>query len=212
MAKRNESALDRLIKKLTKATPIEQESSVKLDHDFDGIEELNNPLPPWWSLGFLITVIIGVIYTGYYFMNYYDIDKIGKWQEMELANEMKKAQAKVEAYKKEHNIVDANTVTALTDEAALAEGKEIYIKNCAACHLNDGGGSVGPNLTDDTWIYGCDIKSVFNIVSKGTSKGMPPWKHLGADKIQKVSSYILTLQGTKPANPKAAEGEPCNKE
>ena len=211
MAKKNESALDRLIKKLTKATPIEQESSVKLDHDFDGIEELNNPLPPWWTIGFIITVLIGAIYTGYYFMTYYDINKIGKWQEMELANEMKKAKTEVDAYKKEHNIVDANTVTLVTDKAALNEGKEIFLKNCAACHVADGGGLVGPNLTDDAWIYGCDIKEVFKIINDGTSKGMPPWKALGADKIQKVASYVLSLQGTKPAKPKAAEGEPCNK-
>ena len=211
MAKKNESALDRLIKKLTNATPIEQESSVKLDHDFDGIEELNNPLPPWWTMGFIITVVIAAIYTGYYFMNYYDIHKVGKWQEQELANEMAKAKAKVDAYKKEHNIVDANTVTLLTDKAALAEGKEIYIKNCAACHVADGGGLVGPNLTDDAWIYGCDIKDVFKVVTEGTSKGMPPWKALGADKIQKVASYVLSLQGTTPAKPKAAEGEPCKK-
>jgi len=211
MAKKKESALDKLIKKLTKATPIEQESSVKLDHDFDGIEELNNPLPPWWTIGFVITVLISIVYTGYYFVNYYDINKIGKWQEQELLNEMAKAKAKVDAYKKEHNIVDANTVTLLTDEASLAEGKEIFIKNCAACHLADGGGLVGPNLTDDAWIYGCDVKNLFEIVSKGTSKGMPTFKSLGADKIQKVSSYILSLQGTTPAKSKEPEGQPCEK-
>jgi len=211
MAKKKESALDKLIKKLTKATPIEQESSVKLDHDFDGIEELNNPLPPWWTIGFVITVLISIVYIGYYFVNYYDINKIGKWQEQELLNEMAKAKAKVDAYKKEHNIVDANTVTLLTDEASLAEGKEIFIKNCAACHLADGGGLVGPNLTDDAWIYGCDVKSLFEIVSKGTSKGMPTFKSLGADKIQKVSSYVLSLQGTTPAKSKEPEGQPCKK-
>lgn len=211
MAKKKESALDKLIKKLTKATPIEQESSVKLDHDFDGIEELNNPLPPWWTIGFVITVLISIVYIGYYFVNYYDINKIGKWQEQELLNEMAKAKAKVDAYKKEHNIVDANTVTLLTDEASLAEGKEIFIKNCAACHLADGGGLVGPNLTDDAWIYGCDVKSLFETVSKGTSKGMPTFKSLGADKIQKVSSYVLSLQGTTPAKSKEPEGQPCKK-
>ena len=209
MAKKNESAIDRLIKKLTKATPIEQESSVKLDHDFDGIQELNNPLPPWWTIGFIITVVISVIYIGYYFTNYYDINKIGKWQESELANEMANENAKVEKYKKDNNIVDVNTVTLLTDKDALAEGKDIYMKNCAACHLADGGGIVGPNLTDNSWIYGCDIKEVFSVVTNGTSNSMPPWKALGADKIQKVSRYVLSLKGTQPAKPKAPQGEPC---
>ncbi len=205
MAKKNESAFDRLLKKLTKATPIEQESSVKLDHNFDGIQELNNPLPPWWTAGFVITVVVSVFYIFYYTIQGKDS------QYDEFNREMAKAKAQVDAYKKEHNIVDANTVTLLTDKQALAEGKDIFLKNCAACHLADGGGQVGPNLTDNAWIYGCDIKDVFKVVNDGTSKGMPPWKALGAANIQKVASYVLSLQGTKPAKPKEAEGEPCNK-
>jgi len=204
MAKKNESAIDRLIKKLTKATPIEQESSVKLDHDFDGIQELNNPLPPWWTIGFIITIVMSVFYIFYYTIQGNDT------QYEEYQREMAKAKEQVDAYKKANNIVDANTVELLTDIASLDEGKAVYIKNCAACHLADGGGMVGPNLTDDAWLYGCDIKSLFDVVTKGTSKGMPPWKSLGADKIQKVSSYVLTLKGTTPAKTKAAEGEPCN--
>ncbi len=205
MAKKNESVFDRLLKKLTKATPIEQESSVKLDHDFDGIQELNNPLPPWWTAGFVITVIVSVFYIFYYTVQGKDS------QYDEYNREMAKAKAQVDAYKKAHNIVDANTVTVLTDQKALADGKEIFLKNCAACHVADGGGLVGPNLTDDAWIYGCDIKGIFKVINDGTSKGMPPWKALGAANIQKVASYVLSLQGTKPAKPKAAEGEPCNK-
>jgi len=204
MAKKNESFFDSLLKKLTKATPIEEESSVKLDHDFDGIQELNNPLPPWWTAGFVITILLSVFYIFYYMVQGKDS------QYDEYNREMANAKAQVDQYKKEHNIVDANTVTLLTDKQALAEGKEIFLKNCAACHVADGGGLVGPNLTDNAWIYGCDIKDVFKVITKGTSKGMPPWKALGADKVQKVASYVLSLQGTKPAKPKAAEGQACN--
>jgi cytochrome c oxidase cbb3-type subunit 3 len=204
MAKKNESAIDRLIKKLTNATPIEQESSVKLDHDFDGIQELNNPLPPWWTIGFLITVVISVFYIFYYTVQGKDS------QEAEYNREMANAKAQVDKYKKDNKIVDVNTVTLLTDKDALAEGKAIYMKNCAACHLADGGGIVGPNLTDNSWIYGCDIKEVFSVVTNGTAKSMPPWKALGADKVQKVSSYVLSLKGTTPAKAKPAEGKPCN--
>ncbi len=205
MAKKNETAFDRLLKKLTKATPIEEESSVKLDHDFDGIQELNNPLPPWWTAGFIITIILSVFYIFYYMVQGKDS------QYVEYQREIARAKTQVDAYKKEHHIVDANTVTVLTDKKSLEEGKEIYLKNCAACHVADGGGLVGPNLTDDYWIYGCDIKSVFNVITNGTSKGMPPWKALGADKIQKVASYVLSLHGTKPAKPKAPQGKPCKR-
>jgi cytochrome c oxidase cbb3-type subunit 3 len=155
-------------------------------------------------MGFLITVIIAVFYIAYYWV----MGKDSQYVEFERATAAYKAQ--VEKYKKEHNIVDENTVTLLTDENALAEGKAIYDKNCAACHLPDGGGSIGPNLTDKNWIYGCDIKDLFKVITNGTSKGMPPWKSLGADKVQKVASYVLVkLKGNKPANPKPAEGEVC---
>jgi cytochrome c oxidase cbb3-type subunit 3 len=204
MAKKNESAIDRLIKKLTKATPIEQESSVKLDHDFDGIQELNNPLPPWWTIGFVITVVISVFYIFYYTVQGKDS------QYDEYKREMANAKAQVEKYKKDNNIVDKNSVTLLTDKNDLAAGKEIYMKNCVACHLADGGGIVGPNLTDENWIYGCDIKTVFGIVNDGTSQGMQSFKTLGAKKVQQVASYVLSLKGTKPAKPKAPQGEPCN--
>jgi cytochrome c oxidase cbb3-type subunit 3 len=204
MAKKNESAIDRLIKKLTKATPIEQESSVKLDHDFDGILELNNPLPPWWTIGFVITVVISVFYIFYYTVQGKDS------QYDEYKREMANAKAQVEKYKKDNNIVDKNSVTLLTDKNDLAAGKEIYMKNCVACHLADGGGIVGPNLTDENWIYGCDIKTLFGIINDGTSQGMQSFKTLGAKKVQQVASYVLSLKGTKPAKPKAPQGEPCN--
>jgi cytochrome c oxidase cbb3-type subunit 3 len=204
MAKKNESAIDRLIKKLTKATPIEQESSVKLDHDFDGIQELNNPLPPWWTIGFVITVVISVFYIFYYTVQGKDS------QYDEYKREMANAKAQVEKYKKDNNIVDKNSVTLLTDKNDLAAGKEIYMKNCVACHLADGGGIVGPNLTDENWIYGCDIKTLFGIINDGTSQGMQSFKTLGAKKVQQVASYVLSLKGTKPAKPKAPQGEPCN--
>ena len=206
MAKKNESVFDRLLKKLTKATPIEQESSVKLDHNFDGIQELNNPLPPWWTAGFVITVIVSVFYIFYYTVQ-------GKDSQAEEYNrEIVKAEAQKKELKKDEKAVDFNAISLLTDEKDLAAGKEIYNKNCASCHVADGGGNIGPNLTDDSWIYGCDIKDVFKTIFNGAKdKGMPSWEQLEVDGVQKVASYVLSLQGTKPANPKAPQGKPCNK-
>jgi len=207
----NQSFWDRLMDKLTKSTPVEREHEVKLDHDFDGIEELNNPLPPWWSAGFIITIIFSVFYVIYYFAFFYDARNNGKWQEYEYQKEVAAHMAQIEKYKKEHGVVDENTVKVLTDAKTLAEGKEIYMKNCAACHRQDGGGLVGPNLTDKNWIYGCDAKSVFRTIYKGTPKGMPNWKNLGGDKIQKVVSYILVeLQKNPAKDGKAPEGAECN--
>jgi len=208
MAKKNESALDRLIKKFTNATPIENESSVKLDHDFDGIQELNNPLPPWWTIGFIITVIIALVYTGFYFANYYDVNKVGKWQEMELNNEMAKADQQVKEYLKAHPFAPK----LITSKNKLEEGKILFEGKCAACHRKDAGGLVGPNLTDDQWLYGCDVADLFKTVKNGTKKGMPPFgKELNRKQIEVVASYVISLRGTKPANPKPAEGEACSK-
>jgi len=205
MAKKNESAFDRLLKKLTKATPIELESSVKLDHNFDGIQELNNPLPPWWTAGFIITIIISVFYIFYYTVQGNDS------QYDEFKREVAKAEAQKKELEKKEKSIDFNTIKLLTDKNDLEEGKKIYLKNCAACHVADGGGLVGPNLTDNTWIYGCDIKDVFKTIYNGANNGMQSWKQLGIDNVQKVASYVISLQGTKPAKPKAPEGQPCNK-
>ena len=96
----------------------------------------------------------------------------------------------------------------VNNKKALAEGKDIFLKNCAACHVADGGGLVGPNLTDNYWIYGCGIDYIVEIVTNGSKNGMPPWQALGNDEILKVSNYILSLQGTKPKKPKSPEGNP----
>jgi len=210
MTQQNNSFWDRLMQQLTKSTPVERENEVKLDHDFDGIEELNNPLPPWWSIGFLVTIVFSIVYVAFYFAFYYDAANNGKWQEHEYQKEVAAHKAQIEAYKKAHGVIDESTVKVVKDAKSLADGKAIFQKNCASCHRADGGGSVGPNLTDKNWIYGCDAKSLFHVISNGTSKGMPQWKNLGGAKIQKVLSYILVeLQAHPVKDGKAPEGEEC---
>ena len=107
------------------------------------------------------------------------------------------------------DLVDENTVTMVTDDARIKNGQKIFVQNCVACHLADGGGSVGPNLTDEYWKHGGGIKNIFKTIKYGVpEKGMISWQdELGASKIQDVASYVMTLQGTTPANPKAPEGE-----
>lgn len=192
-------------KKAFDAKEIEEESDILLDHSYDGIKELDNNLPPWWLYGFYLTIIFAGAYLSYYHI--FDGDN----QTVEFEKEMAAAKIEVEAYKATaKDLIDANTVTLLTEVNDLKKGKAIFETNCAVCHLADGGGSIGPNLTDENWILGGGIKNVFTTISEGgrEGKGMIPWKtSLKPSEIQEVASYVLSLQGTSPATPKAPEGD-----
>ncbi|SHI29719.1 cbb3-type cytochrome c oxidase N-terminal domain-containing protein [Algibacter luteus] len=192
-------------KKLLGSKPIEEEGEIILDHNYDGIKELDNNLPPWWLYGFYISIVFAVVYM----LRFHVFD--GYTQADELETELADAREAIEAYKKTaKNLVDINTVTLLTDAADLSAGKTIFETNCVACHMADGGGGIGPNLTDDHWIIGGGIKNVFKTVSEGgrSGKGMIAWKQqLKPLEMAQVSSYVLTFQGTTPANPKDAEGD-----
>ena len=186
-------------------TPIEDEGEIILDHNYDGIKELDNNLPPWWIYGFYASIVFAAVYL----LRYHVFS--GPTQIDELETELADARIAIEAYKKTaKNLVDINTVTKLTEAADLSAGKTIFETNCVACHMADGGGGIGPNLTDPNWILGGDIKSVFKTVSEGgrSGKGMIAWKQqLKPLEMAQVSSYVLTFEGTTPANPKAPEGD-----
>lgn len=194
-----------LMHKLTKKEPIEREGDLLMDHDYDGIKELDNNLPPWWLYLFYIGIFFGVIYFAYYELFG------GKNQEAELKTEMAQAKIDVEEYlKTAPDLMDEKTVVLLTDAPSLDAGKEIFTTNCAACHRADAGGQIGPNLTDDRWILGGGIKNLFHTITNGgrDGKGMISWKGtLKPKEIQKVASYILSLQGSNPKDPKAPDGE-----
>lgn len=194
-----------LMNKLTRSKDIDQEDELMLDHDYDGIKELDNVLPPWWVYLFYGTIIFALVYmVRFHIYNDYTQEEEFK-EAMELAELEKSKLPKDPAAE-----VSYETVVALTDAASLAKGKEIFTNACAACHKADGGGLVGPNLTDEHWINGGGIKNIFKLISEGSKNNpsMVAWnKTLSSTDIQSVSSYILTLQGTKPAGAKAAEGE-----
>ncbi|MEO8534462.1 MAG: cbb3-type cytochrome c oxidase N-terminal domain-containing protein [Flavobacterium sp.] len=194
-----------LMQKLTKTQPIEKEGDLLMDHDYDGIKELDNNLPPWWVYLFYICIVFGVIY----FARYEVFG--GDDQEMELKKEMAQAKIDVDEYlKTAPDLMDEKTVVLLTDAPNLEAGKEIFTTNCAACHRADAGGQIGPNLTDNRWILGGGIKNLFHTITNGgrDGKGMISWKGtLKPKEIQKVASYILSLQGSNPKDPKEAEGE-----
>ena len=189
---------------LTDRVPMEEEHTILLDHDYDGIQELDNNLPPWWKYGFYLSIIAGVIYL----FNYH-VFQLSDLQVAAYEADMERAEIEVQAYLAAQALnVDENSVLTMTEASDLNKGKEIFETLCATCHLKDGGGLVGPNLTDDHWLYGPDIKSIFTTVKYGAQNGMKSWKdELNPVEIQQVSSYIRTLHGTTPEKPKPAEGE-----
>ena len=194
-----------LLKALTRSQPIENEGQLLLEHDYDGIKELDNTLPPWWVYLFYGCILFSVVYlVRFELMG-------GDNQEMELKKEMAQAKIDVAEYMKTApDLMDEKSVTLLTDAAALSEGKAIFTTNCVACHRADGGGNIGPNLTDNHWILGGGIKNVFHTITNGgrDGKGMIAWKAtLKPKEIQKVASYVLSLQGSNPKDAKAPDGE-----
>lgn len=195
-----------LLKRLTKTEPIENEGQLLLDHDYDGIKELDNTLPPWWVYLFYGCIVFAVVY-----LVRFEIMG-GDNQEMELKKEMAQAKIDVAEYMKTApDLMDEKSVTLLTDAASLAEGKTIFTTNCVVCHRADLGGNIGPNLTDNHWILGGGIKNLFHTITNGgrDGKGMISWSKNGLKPkdIQKVASYVLSMQGSNPKDPKAPDGE-----
>jgi cytochrome c oxidase cbb3-type subunit III len=196
--------VDSFMHSMTDAVPLEQEEDVLTDHDYDGIKELDNNLPPWWIMGFYITIFMSVVYIGYYHF-YQD----GNIMVNELNAEMQEAEEKRAAYlAAAGSMVDESNVTFLSDAATLAKGKEIFDANCTACHAAKGEGGVGPNLTDDYYLHGGGIVNTFKTIKYGVpAKGMIPWQdQLSPSQMQQVASYVVSLVGTNiPGKEKQGE-------
>lgn len=204
----SKSFIDTISAMLTKSVPIDQEAAVEMDHEYDGIRELDNSLPPWWLWGFYASILFAFVYVFYYHISGY-----GQLQDEEYAIEMKDADAAKAVFEAANSsTVDESNVELLTDEADLAAGEKIFKLYCAPCHSETGGsmpGGVGPNLTDDFWINGGSISDIFKTIKYGVpSKGMVSWEaQLSDEKIQQLSSYIKFLRGTNPENAKEPQGD-----
>lgn len=174
-----------------------------LDHEADGIKELDNLLPRWWVWMFNLCIVFAVIY-----MLYYHVFRAGDLQAAEYAKEAKQGEEiKTAAISKFESSLDLLKPSA--DQAVVAEGLRIFTVSCAPCHRPDGGGLVGPNLCDDYWIHGSNyVDNLKTIINGVPAKGMITWRGvLKPDQIQSVASYIYTLRGTHPANPKPPENQ-----
>lgn len=198
------SWLEQLNAWMWKIAPISKEKEIDLGHDYDGIRELDNRLPPWW-LGLMYgSIVFAFVYMYYY--HWSDTDW-SSTQEYEMA--MVQAEKEKRAYLLQvANSVDESNVEFLGDEASLAAGETIFLSKCASCHGQLGEGGVGPNFTDPYWIHGGSISDIFSTIKYGVpEKGMISWQsQLRPKNMQQVASFIKTLQGTNPPNQKEKEG------
>jgi cytochrome c oxidase cbb3-type subunit 3 len=190
--------------RLNRFKPIEQEADLDLGHDYDGIRELDNRLPPWWLYGFYCTIIFAVVY-----LWRYHVARTAPLPAEEYAIAVHEAEIrKAEYLKKAADNVDENTVRLSTAPDDLAAGKAVFEGTCFACHGKHGEGGVGPNLTDDYWLHGGSINDVFRTIKYGwPEKGMKSWKDdYSPRQIAQIASYVKSLGGTHPDNPKPPQG------
>lgn len=193
-----------LLQKLTGAVAVEEEAEILLDHEYDGIRELDNDLPPWWKYGFYLTILVSIVY-----LIHYHVARTGNLQLTEYNNEIEKGKQEVaEFMKNAANNVDESNVKML-EGAEIESGKQLFISTCAACHGKLGEGGVGPNLTDPYWVHGGSIRDIFKSVKYGwPDKGMKAWKEdLSPVQMAQISSFVISICGTNPPNGKAPQGD-----
>ncbi|MBL9139347.1 MAG: c-type cytochrome [Verrucomicrobiales bacterium] len=172
-----------------------------LPHEADGIRELDNKLPRWWVWLFYLTTAFAAIY-----LVYYHVLKAGDLQAAEYTKEMERGD-KIKSVALARFEEGLGSMQPATDQAILTQGQQTFMTLCAPCHRPDAGGLVGPNLTDDYWIHGPKFSDNLKVIWNGVpEKGMVMWKGvLQPQDIHAVASYIYTLRGTKPPNPKPPE-------
>lgn len=185
--------------------PIEEEADLLIEHTYDGIQELDNPTPVWFNALFYSSIVFAI---GYLLV--YHVFGWGMNQEQEYLAEMQAAEKqKMEYLAASGTNIDENSVVLDLSPEMVIPGHEIYLQNCGVCHGNQGEGMIGPNLADEYWLHGGDIKDIFRVVKYGVpDKGMVPWESsLTPVQIAQVSNFISSLGGTNPPNPKEAQGD-----
>ena len=201
----------RLLTKMNAAVPLEREEEVMTTHEYDGIYELDNDLPPWWKAMFWATIAFAVVY-----LLYFHVFDIGTFQEEEYEQEMAQAKVEVDAYlATAGNNIDETNITITDDVGRINAAQELFVQNCSPCHGMAGGGGVGPNLTDIYWIHGGSVQDIFRVIKYGVpEKGMIPWQaQLSPVQMQDLASFIITLEGIElPDGGKEPQGEPYERD
>ena len=181
----------------------DKEENRLLDHSYDGIQEYDNPMPRWWVISFWATIIFSILYL----LNVPGIGN-GRGRIADYKADMARAEA-IRAKNEPSGGATPEALAALaTDRNALEEGKQLFATYCAPCHRPDGGGQIGPNLTDDAWIHGGTLTDIRTTINTGVlAKGMPEWgKVLKPGQVSAAAVYVKSLGGTNPPNPKPPEG------
>jgi cytochrome c oxidase cbb3-type subunit III len=197
----------RFVQQMNASVPLEQEKNIELDHNYDGIKELDNHLPPWWKWLFY-----GTIGWSFVYIVVFHVSDSLPLSDDEYAQEVALAEAEVKKIQalKPRVEIDENTLAFTNDAQLISHGKQVFTdNNCGSCHGAEGGGNaIGPNLVDEYWIHGGEIKNIFSTVRNGVvEKGMPAWgKAMSPQDVRDVTFFIMSLQGTKPANAKAPQG------
>jgi len=199
---------ERLWEKANATVPLEKEQDIDMGHDFDGIRELDNHLPPWWKGLFYATVIWSVLYL----IVFHVTDSLPlSTDEFELELAEAEQHARELRALQPAEVIDESTLQYAADAEILGRGKIVFTSsNCMSCHRADGGGNtIGPNLTDEYWLHGGSARNIYSTVSKGVvEKGMPAWgKVMSARDVRDVTFYIMSLGGSSPPGGKAAQGE-----
>jgi cytochrome c oxidase cbb3-type subunit III len=200
--------------RFNKLKPVSEEADLDLGHEYDGIRELNNRLPPWWLYGFYLTILFAAVY-----LWRFHVSHTGPTSKEEYERSVAKAELRVQEYLKlKGENVNENTVTYLNNPADLEAGKAIFLRPgfCNTCHGADGSGlvggnpGVGPNLTDEYWITNGSIKTIFSTIKYGgrPNKGMQSWEsQLSGKQMAQLASFIKSLAASKPAKGKDPEPE-----
>jgi cytochrome c oxidase cbb3-type subunit 3 len=198
---------DKLWQSANNMVPLEEEKNIELDHNFDGIKELDNHLPPWWTMLFYGCIIWSVFY-----LFVYHVFNSLPLSEGEYKNELAAAEESAQKFRASQpmELIDENTLVYDKDETMIGKGQIIFNGNCVACHKADGGGNtIGPNLTDEYWIHGGNVKEVFKTIRNGVvEKGMPVWgKAMSPQDVKAVTFFVMSLRGTHPKEAKAPQGK-----
>ena len=184
--------------------PMEQETVVMTSHEYDGIRELDNNLPPWWKGLFYATIVFSL----FYLVNFH-IMGTGQTQAEEYEAELALAEKQVAAYKASLLAQEGPSEEPVEGPEAIAAGKKVYQKFCSACHGAQGQGGIGPNFADQYWIHGGSMANIITIIEEGVpTKGMIAWKNqLSGAEIRQVAAFIYDLEGTNPDGQKEPQGD-----